>query len=783
MSSNTDFILNNNLQLTTVSVIGISSPVVVNPEYTLDQIASAYNTFMSPLATVFQLQIARDASGNPIKDSNGNLMYVDPNNPSGPPLSGIARISPTLVTQVQQGIQDLLTLAQNPIEDPPGSNKFYGLTTLMANNLDQVLRTLRSIGWDGNPTSITADLLNKWKDLSVLTSAIGDVMAGAANAIAANHSLQASIETIYVKEANDLINQQLTSMETALQASQGALDTLSSLQNIHNELVVSGKGSINFVYLLNGRDQNQYASQYLRAASAHFGQPIIPHIPSTLVQYGSPPVSPSLAALQTAQTQLKNQIQSALDVQQQSIDQINSIINNPNAQQALALYNQAVATYNNADKSTDALKLAAQQALITSANAYNQIFWQGRLWQGDPLNPASPLVAPTTFPPLSYKILQNGVLTTVTDTEHPGPFANLADYINEALHFYNGKIRDAYNNQLNNFNDNIDQLNATIDAYNQSNPGATQLPHYSKFGDGTPRWKEVDGWDFGNFVPKVGSQWAVDDGSENVQKFVTSGSATFSDKDLFPNPSPPYNTIFGNGPAAFGAGIVTPNNPYPNNPFSAVNPKPFDSLNATAVDTIPTLQTDSGLKIQNPITGVAGAVDQEGRPILTPVSFTQQGFQVFQQLLQTRNKLMSELVALQASTPKVPSGAADGHLTFDPNSLYSKIQAVLNDMNKNLTANGAGPVTATSPQTAQLQAFNRWMLDNYDKAVNAQASQAGAMQQNITFAIVAAQSLNDSQKSNVQNFMFVFEEYYKSASAILTTITDLINKISQGISR
>jgi hypothetical protein len=61
------------------------------------------------------------------------------------------------------------------------------------------------------------------------------------------------------------------------------------------------------------------------------------------------------------------------------------------------------------------------------------------------------------------------------------------------------------------------------------------------------------------------------------------------------------------------------------------------------------------------------------------------------------------------------------------------------------------------------------------------ASKAGSIQDNITFAITAAQSLNDSQKEQVRRYMYVFEEYYKSASSLLAAISQLIQKIAQGI--
>jgi hypothetical protein len=61
------------------------------------------------------------------------------------------------------------------------------------------------------------------------------------------------------------------------------------------------------------------------------------------------------------------------------------------------------------------------------------------------------------------------------------------------------------------------------------------------------------------------------------------------------------------------------------------------------------------------------------------------------------------------------------------------------------------------------------------------AAIAGNIQQSITFAITAAQSLNDTQKEKVRQFLFVFEEYYKSAATILATITRIIEKMAQGV--
>ena len=45
------------------------------------------------------------------------------------------------------------------------------------------------------------------------------------------------------------------------------------------------------------------------------------------------------------------------------------------------------------------------------------------------------------------------------------------------------------------------------------------------------------------------------------------------------------------------------------------------------------------------------------------------------------------------------------------------------------------------------------------------------------------QALIDVQKEDVRNFLFVFEEFYKSASAILQRISQMIEKMAQNISR
>jgi len=89
----------------------------------------------------------------------------------------------------------------------------------------------------------------------------------------------------------------------------------------------------------------------------------------------------------------------------------------------------------------------------------------------------------------------------------------------------------------------------------------------------------------------------------------------------------------------------------------------------------------------------------------------------------------------------------------------------------------------TSDQRLKI-ALSRWTLDSYSAIPSGGAlGNAGDIQRNLTSAITAGQNLNDTQKEEVRRYLFVFEEYYKSAADILSKITQIVEKMAQGISR
>lgn len=129
-------------------------------------------------------------------------------------------------------------------------------------------------------------------------------------------------------------------------------------------------------------------------------------------------------------------------------------------------------------------------------------------------------------------------------------------------------------------------------------------------------------------------------------------------------------------------------------------------------------------------------------------------------------KLSAQIPLLSATTPTLPLNQGGGE---DPNSLLAKIRAVLKDLNDN-------DITTYEGQKS-------WVEDKYPALTGTDSTTAGLVQQRLTFAVTAGQSLNDTQKETVRRYLFLFEEYYKSASAVLQKISQLIEKMGQSIAR
>lgn len=106
--------------------------------------------------------------------------------------------------------------------------------------------------------------------------------------------------------------------------------------------------------------------------------------------------------------------------------------------------------------------------------------------------------------------------------------------------------------------------------------------------------------------------------------------------------------------------------------------------------------------------------------------------------------------------------------TADPNTLYAKLKIVYNDI---------------PTDTSDYSDVSNWVLDNYDTHGAQGVALSGNLQQHLTDAITAGQSLNSSQQQKVQNYLFIFQQYYQSAAAILNKIDQIIGRMAQAASR
>lgn len=149
------------------------------------------------------------------------------------------------------------------------------------------------------------------------------------------------------------------------------------------------------------------------------------------------------------------------------------------------------------------------------------------------------------------------------------------------------------------------------------------------------------------------------------------------------------------------------------------------------------------------------------------------------------NTIYSNLLAIQRSLlafiPKL-SGIIGASGLLDSNSLYSRIKKISADLSAMFQTGGTAAASLTS-STDKAKALQTYLLDNNVSAFFVTGRSAGDGQSNLTFGVTAAQGLNDTQKEDVRRFLNVFEEYYKSASAILQRISQMIEKMAQNISR
>ncbi len=85
---------------------------------------------------------------------------------------------------------------------------------------------------------------------------------------------------------------------------------------------------------------------------------------------------------------------------------------------------------------------------------------------------------------------------------------------------------------------------------------------------------------------------------------------------------------------------------------------------------------------------------------------------------------------------------------------------------------------STTSASGQPMTVQAWVQD-----YSTGGSTNGDFQRHLNNAITASQSFNDTQSEELRRVMFVFEEFYKSATAMLSRISQIVEKMASSMSR
>ena len=117
----------------------------------------------------------------------------------------------------------------------------------------------------------------------------------------------------------------------------------------------------------------------------------------------------------------------------------------------------------------------------------------------------------------------------------------------------------------------------------------------------------------------------------------------------------------------------------------------------------------------------------------------------------------------------------DGHASVD---LFEGGLSIISDNLTSITLQALPPTSVGSVRLSNILFRGTYTING---VIGGKV--ANSIQNNITSAITAGEALNDTKKEELRRFLFIFEEYYKSAAAILNKITQLIERLAQGIAR
>lgn len=301
------------------------TPVYAEYDYTDPSVATEYYTQIGILNEIYNRVINTPALTNPtftstdVDNVNAALAALNTLAVNGLAANSTANIYPPVVTMKQ-----------------------YFLTSQMATNLDLLFRSFNAVGATGAPPVLTLDQLTKWKDLSVISPVIQEILRASTYAAASNRSLQALIELEYVKVGSDLIGEKLGGLNDALTITNSVLTSLANLQDIKNRLVVNTPSGYTLPTsaMINpnsdgagGIHAADIMSAYRGAASLYFNAPIVPQVAPTLL-------TTNMLSLSSAGSTVYNNLLAIQKSLLQLLPQLSGVIGTPGVNDPASLYSR-----------------------------------------------------------------------------------------------------------------------------------------------------------------------------------------------------------------------------------------------------------------------------------------------------------------------------------------------------------------------------------------------------------------------------------------------------------
>lgn len=234
-------------------------------EYTSKEVAVEFADSFAIFVELFNLK--DDDQGS--IDSFISQFNLDVAGLPNPPPSSLEEIisDPTLEyilqSRVNNALGDLASLSLGFGRDRLGTTAATGdvLSIEMATAFDQLLKSFAATGsniesvvtavrssvengWPLISNWVTSGEIIAWKDMSSTSPVIKDLLdLGISAAGSRNRSLQAMVESVYVRTGNELIEETLNGLETSLGITKDALALLNDIQALHNNVVAESKGS------------------------------------------------------------------------------------------------------------------------------------------------------------------------------------------------------------------------------------------------------------------------------------------------------------------------------------------------------------------------------------------------------------------------------------------------------------------------------------------------------------------------------------------------------------